>query len=55
MFSLELLNQSFETRHELRAWCVVRVKQLKDHVYHEEKRKHRKKIEEEERLSWEAK
>jgi hypothetical protein len=40
--------------HELRAWCVTRVKQLKDLVYREEQRKQRKKIEEEESLAWEA-
>jgi hypothetical protein len=37
--------------HELRAWCVTGVKQLKDLVYREEQRKQRKKIEEEESLA----
>jgi hypothetical protein len=36
IFRLDLLNQSFQIRQELRAWCVTSVKQLKDHVYREE-------------------
>jgi hypothetical protein len=31
-----LLFKSFESRHELRAWCAAREKQLKDPVYREE-------------------
>jgi hypothetical protein len=54
IFRLDLLNQSFEMRQELRASCVARVKQLKDLMYHEEQHKQRKKLEEEERLAWEA-
>jgi hypothetical protein len=39
IFRLDLLNHSFETRQELRAWCVTRIKQLKDPVYQEVQRK----------------
>jgi hypothetical protein len=53
-FHFDLLYKSFESRHELQAWCVARVKQLKDHVYLEEQRQQRKKVEEEKRLAWEA-
>jgi hypothetical protein len=49
---LNLLYKSFESRHELWAWCVTRVKQLKDLVYHEEQRQQQKKVEEKERLAW---
>jgi hypothetical protein len=46
----------FESRYDLRARCVARVKQLKDLLYHEEQCQQRKKIEEEEeRLAREAK
>jgi hypothetical protein len=37
-FYFELLRKSFEPRHELRAWSVARLKQLKDHVYLKEQR-----------------
>jgi hypothetical protein len=33
-----LLFKSFESRHELRAWCEAREKQLKDLMYLEEQR-----------------
>jgi hypothetical protein len=32
----DLLFKSFESRHELRAWCEAREKQLKDPMYLEE-------------------
>jgi hypothetical protein len=51
IFRLDLLNKSFKTKHELWAWCVTRVKQLKDPMYCEEQRKQQKKIKEE-RLAW---
>jgi hypothetical protein len=53
-FHFDLLYKSFESRYELQAWCVARVKQLKDHVYLEEQRQQRKKVEEEKRLAWEV-
>jgi hypothetical protein len=51
-FKSNLLYKSFESRHE--AWCVTKVKQLKDPMYLEEQRKQQKKVEEEERFAWEA-
>ena len=53
-FHFDLQYKSFESRHELRAWCVARLKQLNDPVYREEQRQQRKKLEEEKRLAWEA-
>jgi hypothetical protein len=53
-FYFDLLHKSFESRHELRAWCVARVKQLKDLVYLEDQRQQRMKVEEEKRLAWEV-
>jgi hypothetical protein len=50
-----LLRKTFESRHELRAWCEAREKQLKDLVYLEEQRQLQMKAEEEERLAQEAK
>jgi hypothetical protein len=35
-FYFDLLGKSFESRHELRAWCVTRMKQLHDLMYIEE-------------------
>jgi hypothetical protein len=35
-YYFNLLNKSFESRHELQAWCEVREKKLKDPVYLEE-------------------
>jgi hypothetical protein len=42
---------TFESRHELWAWCEAREKQLKDLVYLEEQRQLQMKVEEEERLA----
>jgi hypothetical protein len=53
-FHFDLLYQSFESRHELQAWCVARVKQLNDPMYHEEQCQQQKKIEEGERLAREV-
>jgi hypothetical protein len=53
-FYFGLLHKSFESRHELHAWCVARMKQLKDLMYHEEQRQQRMKVEKEKRLAWEA-
>jgi hypothetical protein len=53
-FSSDLLHKSFESRLELQIWCVTRVKQLKYPVYREEQHKQWKKVEEEERLAYEA-
>jgi hypothetical protein len=50
-FHFDLLYKSFASRHELRPWCVARVKQLKDLVCLEEQWK---KVEEAERLTREA-
>jgi hypothetical protein len=49
-----LLFKSFESRHELRAWCEAREKQLKDPVYLEEQHQQLMKAEEEKRLAQEA-
>jgi hypothetical protein len=49
-----LLYKSFESRHELLAWCEAREKQLKDPVYIEEQRQKQMKAEEEKRLAQEA-
>jgi hypothetical protein len=54
-FHLELLYKYFESRHEQRAWCIARVKQLNDPMYHEVQHQQQRKVEEEEeRLAWEA-
>jgi hypothetical protein len=53
-FHFDLLYKSFESIHELRAWCVARVNQLKNLVYLEEQHQQWKKVEEEKRLAWEA-
>jgi hypothetical protein len=37
-YYFDLLCKSFESRHELRAWCEAREKQLKDPVYLKEQR-----------------
>jgi hypothetical protein len=50
-FYYDLLRKSFESRYELRAWCLARLKQLKDPMYLEEQRL---KVEEVKRLAWEA-
>jgi hypothetical protein len=49
-----LLFKSFESSHELWAWCAAREKQLNDPVYHEEQRQQLKKAEEEKRLAQEV-
>jgi hypothetical protein len=54
-FYYDLLHKSFESRHELRAWCLARLKQLKDPVYLEEEHQQQLKAEEEKRLAREAK
>jgi hypothetical protein len=46
----DLLFKSFESMHELRAWCEAWEKQLKDLMYLEEQRKQHMKAEEEKRL-----
>jgi hypothetical protein len=53
-FYFDLLYKSFESRHELWAWCVIRMKQLHDLVYREEQRQWWMKVEEEKRLAWET-
>jgi hypothetical protein len=37
-YYFDLLHKSFESRHELWAWCEAREKQLRDPVFLEEKR-----------------
>jgi hypothetical protein len=49
IFYYYLLCKSFESRYELRDWCLARLKQLKDPMYLEEQRL---KAEEEKRLAW---
>jgi hypothetical protein len=49
-----LLRKTFETRHELWAWCEAREKQLKDPMYLEEHHQLQMKAEEEKRLAQEA-
>jgi hypothetical protein len=51
IFYYDLLYKSFESRYELRNWCLARLKQLKDLMYLEEQRL---KAEEEKRLAQEA-
>jgi hypothetical protein len=53
-YYFDLLRKSFESRHELWAWCEAREKQLKDPVYLEEQRQQQMKAEEENRLAQEA-
>jgi hypothetical protein len=53
-YYFDLLCKTFESRHELWAWCEVREKQLKDHVYLEEQWQLQMKVEEEKRLAQEA-
>jgi hypothetical protein len=53
-FYFDLLYKSFVLRHELRTWCLARVKQLKDPVYLEEQHQQRIKVEEEKRLAREV-
>jgi hypothetical protein len=50
----DLLFKSFESRHELQAWCAAREKRLKDPVYRNEQLQQQKKAEEEKRLAHEA-
>jgi hypothetical protein len=54
-YYFDLLRKTFESRHELWAWCESREKQLKDPVYLEEPCKLQMKDEEEKRLAQEAK
>jgi hypothetical protein len=54
IFYFDLLGCSFESRHELRAWCVARMKQLHDPVYTEEQHQHQMKDKEAERLAREV-
>jgi hypothetical protein len=54
-YYFELLRMTFESRHELWAWCEARDKQLKDIVYLEEQCQVQMKDEEEKRLAQEAK
>jgi hypothetical protein len=49
-----LLHKSFESKHELRAWCEAREKQLRDPKYLEEQRQLQMKAEEEKRLAREV-
>jgi hypothetical protein len=53
-FYFDLLHKSFESRHEVQAWCVARVKQLRDPVYHEEQHQQQMKAKEEKRLAREV-
>jgi hypothetical protein len=53
-FHFDLLYKSLTSRHDLRAWCVARVKQLKDLMYLEGQHQQRKKVEEAERLAREV-
>jgi hypothetical protein len=50
-YYFDLLRKTFESRHELWAWCEVREKQLKDPVYLEKQRQLQMKIEEEKRIA----
>jgi hypothetical protein len=52
-YYFDLLRKSFESRHELQAWCEAREKQLKDPVYLEEQRQQQMK-DEEKRLAQEV-
>jgi hypothetical protein len=54
-FYFDLLCKSFESRHELQAWCVTRMKQLYDPMYIEEQHQQQMKDDEGKRLAWEAK
>jgi hypothetical protein len=53
-YYFNLLHKSFESRHELWAWCKAREKQLKDPVYLKEQHQQKMKAEEEKRLAQEA-
>jgi hypothetical protein len=53
-YYFDLLHKTFETRHQLWAWCEAREKQLKDPVYLEEHHQLQMKAEEEKRLAQEA-
>jgi hypothetical protein len=53
-YYFNLLHKSLESRHELRAWCEAREKQLKDSVYIEKQLQRQMKYENEERLAQEA-
>jgi hypothetical protein len=50
-YYFDLLRNTFESRHELWAWCEEREKQLKDPVYLEEQHQLQMKAEEEKRLA----
>jgi hypothetical protein len=50
-YYFDLLRITFESRHELWAWCEARENQLKDPVYLEEQRQLQMKAEEEKRLA----
>jgi hypothetical protein len=43
-FHFNLLYKSFESRHELQALCIARVKQLKDLMYREEQYQQRRRL-----------
>jgi hypothetical protein len=53
-YYFDLLCKSFESRHELRACCEAREKQMKDLMYLEEQRQQQMKAEEEKRLAQEG-
>jgi hypothetical protein len=53
-FYFDLLHKPFESRHELWAWCLERVKQMKDPMYLKEQHQQLMQTEEEKRLAWEA-
>jgi hypothetical protein len=53
-YYFNLISKSFKSRHEIRAWCEARDKQLRDPVYLEEQRQLYRKAEEEKRLTREA-
>jgi hypothetical protein len=50
-YYFNLIHKSFESRHELQAWCESREKQLKDLVYLEEQCQQQMNAEEEKRLA----
>jgi hypothetical protein len=54
-YYFNLLRKSFESRHELRAWCEAREKKMRDPVYLEEQHQLQRKAEEEKRLAREVK
>jgi hypothetical protein len=53
-YYFDLLHKTFESRHDLWAWCETREKQLKDPMYLEEQHQLQMKAKKEKRLAEEA-